>query len=72
MFDSGGSIDDRSMFDRFSIDFRGLEEDWRRLGRGVGKDWRTGGGLEEDWRMVGGALGHFGVTLELLWRGPGH
>ena len=38
-----------------------------------GEDWRrNGGGLEEDWRMVGGASGHFGVTLELHWQGPGH
>ena len=55
MFDSGGSIDDRPMVDRFSIDFRGLEEDCRRLGRGMGKDWRTGGS-EEDRRRVGGGL----------------
>ena len=45
---------------RFLIDFRGLEEDWRRLGGGMGEgleDWRrVGGGMEEDWRRVGGSL----------------
>ena len=51
------------MFDRFSIDFRGLEEDRRRLGGGMGRIGglaegrrRHGGGSEEDWRRIGGGL----------------
>ena len=73
MFASGGSIDDRSMLDRFSIDFQGLGEDWRRTGGGLEEGWRrVGGGMEEDWRRIGGWLEEPWGTLELLWRGPGH
>ena len=45
-------IDFGSILDRFSIDFRGLEEDRRRLGGGMGRI----GGLEEDCRSLGGAV----------------
>ena len=44
------------MFDRFSIDFRGLEEAWRRLVGGLEVAWRTIGGLREDWRRIGREL----------------
>ena len=37
------------MFDRFSIDVRGLEEGWRRVGGGLEEDRRR-----EDWRRIGG------------------
>ena len=44
------------MFDRFSIDFRGPEAAWRRLGGGLEEAWRTIGGLREDWRRIGREL----------------
>jgi len=49
----------------------GLEEDWRRMGRG------GGGGLEEDWRRLGGEgklqedLRRIGGGLEEDWRSTG-
>jgi hypothetical protein len=31
-----------------------LEEDWKRIGRGLEEDWkRIGRGLEEDWKRIG-------------------
>ena len=47
-------FDVRSIVERTSIENLSMEEDWRRVGRGLEEGWRrVGGALEEDWRRIG-------------------
>ena len=43
-----------SIFDRFSIDFRGLGKGCRSIGGPLEEHWRAGGGSGESWMRVGG------------------